>query len=540
MRAILLSVLVGLAWAAPPQFVFTTGSCPVEPGGDTHRVAIVGGGPSGASAAYFFGAAQTQLATNPACPKRTLDVTLFERSRVGGRVEAIYPLDDPGLERVEIGAGLVYDVDETLIRAISSFGLRWSSDQTRLAKHVGVWNGKEFVIENDGSTWSQTKLLWRYGRSPANVLKLLGEAVKSFSRVYSPQFLHERPVRGGDNRLPAPYSGYPWSSAAELAHAVLPGGLVNQSANEYYAQQGISELFTNEMASATTRVNFAHNIDQINAFAGLYAFKSSESRHVRNGNHLLFERMVNESGAAVRVGASGTVTGIMKTSEGWWVGTADGHGSTFDSVVVATPWSLSGIALLNTDKMIHMVSYRPVHVTLVATTESRPKASFFGQARSDSDMPQTILTAPSISAANATQTPLISLSYVRELSPQQHRKQLGTLYIVRVLSHRALDDTTLTDMFGTVVWTHRKEWDAFPDMSRDAKRRSFEIDTGLYHVSVIEPLISTMEASVISAKNVAALILQRWLGDGFVNGRHCRWSARNPNTDWSGWGCNSS
>ena len=159
-------------------------------------------------------------------------------------------------------------------------------------------------------------------------------------------------------------------------------------------------------------------------------------------------------------------------------------------------------------------------------------------------MPQTVLTTPAASSAasNATQTPLISLSYVREISPQQHQKEWGTVYIVRILSEDALDDRTLSALFGegTVVWTRRKEWAAFPDMSHTAPLRSFEVDTGLYHISAIEQLISTMETSVIGAKNVAALILRRWLGDVFLNGENCHWGTPTLSADWSGWGCHSS
>lgn len=522
----------------------------MESGEETHRVAIVGGGPSGASAAYFFGTANAQLGslpTNPTCPgtTRRINTTLFERSHIGGRVEAIYPLDDPGLERIEIGAGLIYDVDRKLLGALKTFKLPWASDQTRLAQHVGIWDGTQFVIENDGTTWSQTKLLWRYGRSPAILLKMMRDTAKSFAQLYSPQFLHHRPSRGGDSRLPAPMSGYPWASVANLARAVLPSALLTHPAHQHIEKQGVSALFMNEMGAAAVRANYLQDVAHVNAFAGLYAFEAGESRHVSNGNQLLFENMVNASGADIHMGVSGTVTGIMRMYDGsWWVGTADGRGAAYDSVVVAAPWENSGIALLNTDKIIHLTPYRRVHVTVVATSAARPRASFFGQKRSDESMPQTVLTTPAASSAasNATQTPLISLSYVREISPQQHQKEWGTVYIVRILSEDALDDRTLSALFGegTVVWTRRKEWAAFPDMSHTAPLRSFEVDTGLYHISAIEQLISTMETSVIGAKNVAALILRRWLGDVFLNGENCHWGTPTLSADWSGWGCHSS
>lgn len=542
-------ILAGLALAAPRQHVFSSGEYPILQEPNEHRIAIIGGGPSGASASYFFGTANKKLqdlAQHPDFPSHAphkLRTTVFERSRIGGRAEAVYPLDDPGLERVEIGAGLIYETDKTLVRAIETFKLPWVSDQTRLANLVGVWDGSQFVVENDGSTWSQTKLLWRYGRSPTIVLKLLGDAASAFSQLYNAAFLHKRPPHDGGARPPAPLSGYPWSSVAELAKTVLPRGLLSHSAYEYYTNEGVSPLFVNEMATAATRANYAHDVSNVNAFAGLYAFEAGESRHVQNGNHLLFEKMVNQSGADVRVGIRGTVTGIMKMQGNkWWVGTADGHGGTFDSVLVATPWISSGLALLNTHKFVHLSKYKEVHVTLVATCAPRPRAAFFNQSRKDSSMPRTILTAPGAAASNTSHVPFISLSYMRDIIPQQHQTEWGTLYIVRILSYSTLDHELLSELFGngTVAWVNRRVWGALSDITHEAPLRSFEVDTGLYHTSVIESLLPTMEAAVISAKNVVALILTNWLGDVFVNGINCRWSEHSGRADWSGWGCNCS
>ena len=157
-------------------------------------------------------------------------------------------------------------------------------------------------------------------------------------------------------------------------------------------------------------------------------------------------------------------------------------------------------------------------------------------------MPRTILTAPGAAASNASQVPFISLSYIRDITPQQHQTEWGTLYVVRILSYSALDDELLSELFGngTVAWVNRRVWGTLSDITHEAPLRSFEVDTGLYHTSVIESLLPTMEAAVISAKNVVALILTNWLGDVFVNGINCRWPEHSGSNDWSGWGCNCS
>ena len=141
------------------------------------RVAIIGAGASGSSAAYFLSRAGKQLGKkkgkDSVNPSKRLYVDVFERSeRVGGRAMAIHPLNDTTFDPVEAGASIFADANYNLQHAAEEFRLSSVSSKDLLSDTLGVWDGKQFVIETDGSTWSQAKLFWRYGRSPSIALSL--------------------------------------------------------------------------------------------------------------------------------------------------------------------------------------------------------------------------------------------------------------------------------------------------------------------------------------------------------------------------------
>ena len=52
-----------------------------------------------------------------------------------------------------------------------------------------------------------------------------------------------------------------------------------------------------------------------------------------------------------------------------------------------------------------------------------------------------------------------------------------------------------------------------------------EIDEGLYYSNAMESLVSTMETSTVAAKNTVGLLLKKWYGDEFVNGKDCKYGA---------------
>lgn len=548
------------AFEIPTKYPLSTDKpeCPPNNALPRPRVAIIGAGASGSSAAYFLSKAREQLIRDgiPGCNAEEIpndvQITVFERnSRVGGRVLAIHPLDDKRYSPIDIGASVFSNINSNLVSAAQKYKLQRTKHDPVMQSPIGLWDGVEFVIDDfDNSRWSQWKLYWRYGNGPQKVLNLyvfdsrrVGKTIQSFRKIYSPQFLHD----------PKGRAGYPWPSIADLAQSLGINPLISQGAPGFFEGHKVPELCVNELVNAATRGNYAQNVNGIHAFASLVSMAANGASGIEGGNAQIFEHMLNDSNATVQQGVSGDVTGIMKvqteslphvpSTTRWRVGTRDGHSDIFDAVLIATPWHNSHITLLNTEKSVPNFQFQRLVATLVVTDAVQPNPKYFGYDSSFQRVPRVIVTS---SGKDQDKEPeFLSLSYLRIL-PNAHYmgRQWDKLYLVKLFSRSPLSPQTLEKMFGNgeIVWTHEKVWPAFPVLSPTESLHDFEVDSNLYNINAMERAISTMETSTVAAKNVVGLILQKWLGTRFIHGWRCKWTSRPPNAipQWDTWGCLSS
>ncbi|EPQ27775.1 uncharacterized protein PFL1_04520 [Pseudozyma flocculosa PF-1] len=599
----------------------------------TRKVAIIGAGPSGSSAAYFLKTAQDRINLLAATRNTTADrikVTIFERdNRIGGRTAVAYPYDDRRYHPVELGASLYADVNYNMRRAVRQFGLETGA-QNGIGGETGVWDGQQFLFRGDiSSWWTSAKLFLRYGNSPLAAEKLLKRALASFLRLYSASYLH-RPSRDDAN---ATASGFPWKTIASLAHAVNVSQPASVTASQFFTSNGVSTLFVEEMIEALSRVNYAQDTPDLHGFAGLISLALSGATGVRDGNYRVFEQFVERSGARIHLGEAGTVTGLVKFDSlrdavrsgkitcndalaygwtgaeaqqaRWWVGTRDGEGELFDAVVVAAPWHDADITLVNTDRRIPRPPYVHLHVTLLATTAKSANPLYFGFGKAD-DVPATVLTSAesvrravaarlAAAAADSGEAPqahddavkspnleFLSMNYLRPLrfrnessDATQSTPAAGAgagperagEYIVKIFSLSPLSDAQLHRLFdaSSIGWVHRKQWFSYPLLTPLSTFPRVEVDENLYFPNAFESLASTMETSLVSARNTVGLLLRKWYGDAFVNGptgdgdgeAECPWTKAEGgfavedkdedqdeetvlnNEEWAGWGCRS-
>jgi prenylcysteine oxidase/farnesylcysteine lyase len=128
------------------------------------RVAIIGAGPGGSSAAFFL----AQLAERNS--SLTTDVTLFERSDyIGGRSTTVpVPSADEDDVYAELGATIFVKANRNLWKAAGRFNLTLQEGHgggsTEEKGGVAVYDGETFVYhEAVGSSyyWNLAKLLWK-------------------------------------------------------------------------------------------------------------------------------------------------------------------------------------------------------------------------------------------------------------------------------------------------------------------------------------------------------------------------------------------
>lgn len=389
----------------------------------TRKVAIIGAGAGGTSAAYFLSKAQDRL-ENLGMSSESIDVTIFERDeRIGGRTTVIHPYHDERLPAIELGASIFADVNKNLKRAAKQFGLSTGAKIGLGAP--GVWDGQQFVIENPGDGWwNSAKLFWRYGYSPLTTQKLVRSLVDKFVQLYNPSFMHKQ-----SNQSNQTESGFPWDTVKKMARSLSLDSLAGINAGDHFYQSGVSKLFVEEIIEAATLVNYGQEIYSIHGVGGSVSLAASGAAGVDGGNFRIFEKLLSSCRALrLRLGVHGEVTGLARfqtarsavkagklseqeaieqgflqhddpsqlTEAGlttkWWLGTKSGFGSLYDVVFLAAPWHSSGITLLNTEATIPSVSYVRLHVTIVVTTAPQPNPAYFGRGEKDS-VPTSILTS---------------------------------------------------------------------------------------------------------------------------------------------------
>ncbi|TNY24016.1 Prenylcysteine lyase-domain-containing protein [Rhodotorula diobovata] len=497
------------------------------------RIAVIGAGAGGSSAAYFlshFGKLKDLgLET---------DVTIYEQAdHVGGRSTVVWPwnddpLSDPrplGADKndtlyeppVEMGASVFVAANKNLVKAVSAFGLEldaYGGEEGQTA----AWDGERWVYQEKGSFgwgwWSKIKAVWRYGRSPFTARSLVKSTVDSFLRLYSPDFVSQGA----------------FDSLANFSAATNLAAPASHYADEYLTHEGVGELFTRELISAASQVNYGTPITRIHGVGALVSLAATGATSVRGGNRRIFEEFIGRSGARLRLGETARVQSVLKLDgtkdrrAQWLVKTVSGvGGGTYDAVVLAAPFHQTGIELVNTPApaLIPKQAYVRLFVTFVITNASTPQPSYF-DLPPDTRMPNEIFgtfTTPSRHKPTFN-----SLNYLKALPASiGARFGEGTFHVVKMFSSRSLEPEMLDTLYGAgnVAKVVEKVWFAYPQLAPVRSEDDFapvRPDEGLYYVNAFERLISTMETETVSAFNVVSLLLNDFFG-------------YTPPTSWAEW-----
>ncbi|KAI0635392.1 Prenylcysteine lyase-domain-containing protein [Trametes polyzona] len=475
---------------------------PQFPGEETvvpNRIAIVGAGAGGSSAAFWIAKAKERYGLD-------VEVDVYDKNTyIGGRSTTVFPYEDESLEPVELGASIFVKVNKNLWRAVDEFGLErtdFEGSDEGDDDTMGIWDGHEFVLTTSGSgffsDWlNKIKILWRYGyKAPTKTQQLVNTMVGKFLQLYTP-------------------TSPRWSNITSVVSSLAWSEVVAETASEYFDLQGIDRRWTRELVEAATRVNYGQNVDKIHALEGLCSLAASGASSVKGGNFQIFEHFIANSNASVYLNT--TVKAISQYhSTGPWVV----ESSTFKqprlykSVVLAAPFHQTHIDFKSASlAAVPEQPYVHLHVTLLSTSSPSPNATYFNLG-SSVKAPTTLLTTyEGVRTRGGPEPEFNSLTYhglLRDREGELRKNASGDKeWIVKIFSKERVEDKWLEQLFeGKVGWVLRKEWDAYPVLPPTTEFPPVKLAEGLYYVNAFEPLISTMETETIAARNVVDLLLQ--------------------------------
>ncbi|PIA97573.1 Farnesylcysteine lyase [Cercospora beticola] len=500
------------------------------------QVAIIGAGAAGSSAAYHL----SQYAHNASLP---INITIFEsNSYIGGRSTTVTAynlttteldaLSSPHHYSTELGASIFVAVNHILVNAVETFNLSTSDDDLdnpkgHLGQEVGIWDGNTFVLQLDTSLfngyWTIAKLLFRYGLAPIRTYRLTKSVISKFLKIY------DAPI-------------FPFESLTAAAQSVGLSAVTAATGEQYLRENGISAAFAREVVQASTRVNYAQNLEYIHGLEAMVCMATEGgAMRVQGGNWRIFEEMVKASEAHVRLGER--VSSVTeKRDEKYMISVIDGDageeqqllqeerddGTAFDHVVVASPWQYADIdfGVFPEFRLPDKIPYVRLHVTLF-TSPHLLDPEYFNLPK-DQAVPQAILTTlpdgePAHTGPEGVgHSAFFAISLLRPLTnPKTGREE----YLYKIFSPKRISDEYLSEILDTehstdngsaeapfgnkenVTWIYRKIWNSYPYETPRVAFEDVQLSRNVWYTGGMDNFISTMETNALMGKNVAKLIV---------------------------------
>lgn len=473
------------------------------------NIAIIGAGAAGSSTAYHI----NKFANSSSSP---INISIFERNHyIGGRSTTVSTYNSSS-QPVELGASIFVSVNKILASAVAEFNLSTSTIQeTRRLESIpgpslAIWDGQKIVLTQYGGYWDYARLWWRYGTTPLKTLNLMKKTVGKFLQMY------EEPV-------------FPWKQGlSEAAQVVGLTAVTAATGEQYIRENGIQGAFAREVVQAATRVNYAQNLGAIHGLEAMVSMAADGAMAVEGGNWRIFEYMVRDSGADLRLATS--VIAIEKVKNGTFLlSYGDNEGQQlFDAVVVASPWQYAGIDVssLGLDREPDTVPYVELHVTLF-TSPHLLSPAFFNLAPGE-PAPQVVLTTlpegepPKRGSEGVGSPGFFSISLLR---PTTNPETGAEEYLYKIFSPEPVNATFLASLLGVqdrsesdpdkvdekdVTWIYRKVWNSYPYEYPRVTFEDAEVAENFWYTGGMDSFISTMETNALMGMNVARLLVDQW------------------------------
>jgi prenylcysteine oxidase/farnesylcysteine lyase len=419
------------------------------------NLAVVGAGIGGCFAAYF---ARKYLPG--------VNVTIYDsQDRIGGRILTY----NAGGVTMELGAAFFNGFNRTLLGTVKAEGLKMTPVEER--RDFAVWNGSEVVFRSNKQSF-------------ATIFSLLAKYQLSLART----FLLLRKVRGQVAKLYQEELKNP-SDIGELFESIGLDKWHKKPFFEELIERGVSQAFIDEVVTPITRVIYSQNAD-LGGFAGLSSLigvYSGATYSLAGGNSSLPFYLAKASNAAVKLGRK--VDRIEKISKGTYRVYTEGEKAVFDGVIIATPLELADIEFDGLS--VHDWAPQPYQAVYRRVMRGVFDPNYFGLKKS-ADPPAIVLTTKDAD-------PITQYSIQKASNGES---------LVTISSTKTLNSNVFSGVFknGAVSVLEYCWKAAYPVFKPVTKLPSTRIDKRFMYVSVVEPSVSSMETSALSALNAVRLL----------------------------------
>ncbi|KAL5007831.1 hypothetical protein ScPMuIL_016637 [Solemya velum] len=451
------------------------------------RIAIIGAGIGGTSAAYFlrehFG------------PDVKIDV--FEKRSVGGRAATILFND----EQYEAGASIIHPRNMYMVNFTKLFGLEPLGGAE--SGKLGIFDGKDMVFStSDWGVVTMAKMVWRYGWDVFSIRSYINDHLfTEFLKIYDIQSL-----------------GYSFTTVADLLLAMNETfvELTKKSIDDVLKDAGFSERFINEFVMGALRMNYGQKLG-LPAFVGsvsLAAAGESGLWSVKGGNKLVPQKLLESSKATLIEATVTKVTfqddvGPMYEVE--YAKNSDGKDAgpnrrEYDVVIIATPLhdKVTDIKFEEFPKPIHNFP-QPFHTTVATFVEAKPNISYFGYSEV-CHFPDVVFTCDKDLYFNS-----IGKHHPVEGTSETESENKNSIY--KIFSNAVPTVQQIDNLFADKNDLRIVEWLAYPQYNIGDELPPFVLHDQLYYINGIELAASALEMSAIGAKNIANLIVNHWTGN---------------------------
>ncbi|KAI1148354.1 prenylcysteine oxidase [Nemania diffusa] len=491
------------------------------------QIAIIGAGAAGSSAAYHLHkyANESHISIN---------VTVFEKTgRIGGRTLTVNVYDDP-IEPVELGASIFVDVNYILSNATRDFKLAVKDPGAEESGLLGIWDGESFVYTQNSNSWdwvNLARLFWKYGTAPYYTHKLVQATIATFLKLYEEPF-------------------FPFRSLSTRAFQLDLAKITGVTGRQFLAANNLNGPFAHDIVQASTRVNYASNLEFIHGLGAMVAMAPEGAKAIEGGNWQIFANMIKSSRADVHLNSA--VTSIaLNADQKYEITTAHdsddeeskearSHPVAFDDVIIATPFQFANISTSENliQHPIDTIPYATLHVTLFASPYKFSPAFF--KLPPASNVPASVLTTLGTDeeaqpgGSGAGKAGFYSATLQRlVINPRTHNPE----YVYKIFSPVAVTSEFLSELLGVEVpesftqggdggeradapgdfvgaisWIHATVFHPYPQKYPRVTFQDPILGDGLYYTSGIESFISTMETSALMGMNVARLIIDDYAG----------------------------